>query len=158
MSNLIVMTFDRVEDAQDLRSTLRTLEREGQLRLDDAAVIEKDGDGKVHVHNEVDTGIKVGALAGGALGLLLSFMFPIVGLVVGAGGGALVGKLMDMGVDSQFVQDVTESLKPGSSSLFVIVRGDDLDLALAAIRPYRGTLYQSTLPTNLEEELRAALQ
>jgi uncharacterized membrane protein len=158
VSNLIVMIFDSVEDAKNLRADLRTLQREGRVGLDDAAVIEKDADGKVQIHDEVDRGIKVGALAGGILGLFLSFMFPIAGLVIGAGGGALVGKLMDLGVDKNFVKDVTESLKPGSSALFVIIRDADAEAALAAIRPYRGTLYQTTLSTDLENELREALE
>src|SRR5687768_9246494 len=112
------MTFDNVEDAMRLRDELRRLEREGVLSLNDAAVIEKDADGRVHTHDEIDRAVKVGALAGGLLGALVSFMFPIAGFVVGAGGGALVGKMVDMGVDKGFIKDVTESLKPGSSALF----------------------------------------
>lgn len=157
MSDLIVMTFDNVEDARDLRASLRTLQQEGRLRLDDAVVIQKDASGEVRVADEIDKAVKIGALAGGALGLLLSFLFPIAGLVIGAGGGALVGKLLNMGVDKNFIRDVTESLQPGTSALFVLVSDRNIDAALAAIRPYQGTLHQTTLPTNLETELRAAL-
>jgi uncharacterized membrane protein len=46
----------------------------------------------------------------------------------------------------------------GGSALFFIVRGDDIAAALAAIRPYKGTLYQTTLPSDLELELRNALK
>jgi uncharacterized membrane protein len=157
MSDLIVTTFDNVDDAKNLRAELRKLEREGMLGLDDAAVITKESDGKVRVHDEVDKSVVFGALAGGLLGTVLSFMFPIAGLVIGLGGGALVGKLMDMGVDKKFIQDVTESLKPGTSALFILVSGGDITNVLAAIRPYQGTLYQTTLPTDLENELRSAL-
>ncbi len=158
MSDLIVMTFDNVEDAKKLRIDLRKLETEGRLSLDDAAVVERDRDDKVNVHDELDRGIAIGALAGGLLGALLSFLFPLVGLVIGAGGGALVGKLLDTGVDKKFIKDVTEELKPGRSALFFIVRDDDIAAALAAIRPYKGTLYQTTLPSDLELELRNALK
>jgi uncharacterized membrane protein len=157
MSDLIVITFDNVDDAKNLRAELRRLEGEGVLGLDDAAVIEKDASGKVHIHDEVDRAVVIGALTGGLLGAFLSFLFPIAGLVIGAGGGALVGKLTDMGVDKQFIQDVTEGLKPGSSALFVLVGSGNIEAALSAIRPYRGTLYQTTLPTELEAELRDAL-
>ena len=41
------------------------------------------------------------ALGGGALGLLIGgLLFPVGGLVLGAVGGALVGKMLDMGVDN----------------------------------------------------------
>jgi uncharacterized membrane protein len=70
----------------------------------------------------------------------------------------VVGKLMDMGVDKNFIRDVTEALQPGNSALFVIVSDGDITAALAAIRPYKGTLYQTTLPSELETELRDALK
>ena len=158
MNNLIVIIFDNVEDAKKLRAELRRLEHEGLLALNDAAVVEKFPDGKVHIHDELDTGVKVGMVTGGLLGLLLSFMFPIVGLVIGVAGGALVGKLMDMGVDKNFIKDVTEALEPGHSALFLVVNDANVDAVLAAVRPYRGQLYQTTLPTELEQELRKALE
>jgi uncharacterized membrane protein len=158
MGELIVVTFDNVEDAKRLRADLRKLEKDGVIALDDAAVVAKEADGQVHIHNEVDRSVVVGALLGGLLGTVLSFLFPIAGLVIGAGGGALVGKLLDMGVDKQFIQDVTEALKPGSSALFVLVSGSHATATLSALRPYHGTLYQTTLPSDLEAQLREALK
>lgn len=158
MGELIVVTFDNVEDAKRLRADLRKLEKDGVIALDDAAVVSKEADGQVHIHNEVDRSVVVGALLGGLLGTVLSFLFPIAGFVIGAGGGALVGKLLDMGVDKQFIQDVTEALKPGSSALFVLVSGSHATATLSALRPYHGTLYQTTLPSDLEAQLREALK
>ncbi len=158
MSNLIVMTFNTRDEASKVRQTLRELERTGRLSLDDAAVIRKDADGKLAVDNEVDRGVKTGAVAGGLLGLLLSFVFPLAGIVVGAAGGALVGRMADLGIDRQFVQDVSASLQPNSSALFVIVRDADPTIAIAALEPYQGTLYHTTLDPTVEEELRHALR
>jgi uncharacterized membrane protein len=156
MSDLIVVTFANVEDAKRLRADLRQLEREGVLGLNDAAIIAKDAEGKVHIHDELDKSVVMGALAGGLLGAVLSFVFPLVGLVIGAGGGALVGKSLDMGVDKDFIGDVSNALTPGSSALFVVVSSGS-EAAIAAIRPYQGTLYQTTLPSDLEAQLRDAL-
>src|SRR3712207_474105 len=112
MSNLIVVTFDNRDEAGKVRATLRGLENSGQLRLDDAAVIVKGADGKLHVDNEIDRGVKLGALGGGLLGLLLSVFFPVAGLVIGAAGGALAGRMADLGIDQKFVADVSASLQP----------------------------------------------
>lgn len=158
MSSLIVITFDSEEEAGVVRSDLRKVEKQGNISLDDAAVIVKDADGKVSVKNEVDRGVKVGAIGGSILGLLLGgLFFPLAGLAIGAAGGALVGSMVDMGVDKKFVKDVTESLTPGSSALFLLVRGGDPNASLAALKPHKGTVYHTSLPTEMEESLRNIL-
>jgi uncharacterized membrane protein len=159
MSNLVVLTFDDTEQAGEALDALKKVQREGFLKIDDAAVIVKDETGKVNIKNQLDTGVKWGAVGGGLIGLILaSVFFPLAGLAIGALGGALVGKTLDLGVDKKFVQDVTESLKPGSSALFVIGSGDNPDMVAAALRPFQGTIYQTTLPTEAVEELHAALK
>ena len=40
MSNLIVVTFDNPEEAGKVRKSLKSIEREGLLRLDDSAVMD----------------------------------------------------------------------------------------------------------------------
>ncbi len=158
MSNLIVMTFNNRTEASRVRQTLRDLERSGRVSLDDAAVIVKDANGKLDVDNEVDRGVKLGAIGGGLLGLVLSFLFPLAGIVIGAAGGALVGRMVDLGIDKQFVQDVSESLQPNSSALFVIVRDADPSIVTAALEPYEGTLHHTSFDPSVEAELRHALQ
>jgi uncharacterized membrane protein len=156
MSNLIVITFDNEDEAGKVREALK--EQAANINLDDSAVVVKDAEGEVHVKNEVDRGVAVGALGGGALGLLIGgLLFPIGGLVLGALGGALVGKMLDMGVDKKFVDDVSEHLQPGTSALFVIVREANPNVALAALRPYKGKVIQTSLPPEAEAELRRIL-
>jgi len=156
MSNLVVVVFDDMEEAGKVREALK--EHSDQISLDDSAVVVRDEEGKIHVKNEVDRGVAVGALGGGALGLLIGgLLFPVGGLVLGALGGALVGKLADKGVDKKFVDEVGEHLQPGNSALFVIVRQANPAVARAVLAPYKGKVLQTSLPTEAEEELRRAL-
>lgn len=158
MSELIVLTFDAMDEAGRVRHALHDLENAGRLSLNDAAVISKDMEGKVHVHNEVESGMKWGALGGAVLGPLLMIMFPIAGIAVGAGVGALIGKLFGTGVDQKFVKEVSAGLKPGGSAIFFLVREGEADLVRAAIEPYKGAVYQTSLSSETEEQLRDALK
>ncbi|OGO34365.1 MAG: hypothetical protein A2W35_19690 [Chloroflexi bacterium RBG_16_57_11] len=158
MSELVVLTFDDTEQAGAALEALKKARSEGYLKIDDAAVIVKDESGKVDIKNQLDTGTKWGAVGGGLIGLMLaSIFFPLAGLAIGAIGGALVGKSLNLGVDKKFVKDVTETLKPGMSALFVIGSGNP-DVVIASLRPFQGTIYQTTLPTEAVEELHAALK
>jgi uncharacterized membrane protein len=159
MSFLVVIAFDDPEQAGKVRHTLSSMQDTGHLSLNDSAVVVKDEDGKVHLKDEVDRGVKVGAIGGSALGLLIgSVFFPIGGLIIGAVGGALVGKLMDTGVSKSFIKEVTDELEPGSSAIFFIVRGDDPSHTVAALREYEGKILQTTLPDEAEDTLRRHLE
>lgn len=159
MSNLIVVVFDDAEQAGQVRATLKSVEHEGRLRLDDSAVVVKDEKGKIHVKDQMDRGVKVGAVTGGLLGLLLaSIFFPIGGLIIGAVAGGLIGSAAGLGISKSFVKEVSESMTENSSALFIIVRDSDPDLAVAALRPYQGKILQTTLSEDDEETLRRALK
>lgn len=159
MSDLVVITFDEAGAAEKVRDSLRNLEHQGLLSLDDSAVVVKDENSKVHVRNQMDRGVLVGAVGGGLLGLLVAgIFFPFAGLIGGALAGAVVGKLADLGVDQKFVHQVAVDLKPGSSAIFFLVREANVDAAVAALRPYQGAVYHTSLAPEAEEELRRILK
>lgn len=159
MSDLVVITFDNPDEALKVRESLKKMENEGYLSLDDSAVVIKEADGTVHLKNEMDRGTKVGAVGGSMVGLLIgSIIFPVAGMILGALGGGLIGHMFNKGVDQKFVKDVTEKMKPGSSAIFFILRGNDPGMAIATLRQYNGEIYQTTLPEEAEKALRDALK
>ena len=116
--------------------------------------------GEFHVKNEIDRGIKLGAGIGSLIGLFVGFMFggPLGSLLLGGIGGAIVGKVADMGIDQKFVKEVKEQMEPGSSALFLLVREANTNAAIAALRPYQGSVYHTSLDPEAEEELRHVLK
>ena len=159
MSHLVVVSFDNAEEAGRVRETLRSAEKADYLSLDDSAVIVKDEEGKVHLKNEMDRGVQIGAIGGGLLGLLLaSIFFPVAGLLVGALAGGLIGKSVDLGIDQKFVKEVADDLEPNTSAIFFVVREANPDVAVAALKPYKGTVRQTSFPPEAEEELRRILK
>jgi uncharacterized membrane protein len=155
---LVVFTFDDENEASSALNALRNLQKAGRLSIDDSAVIRRGEDGKVHVDNKVDSSVKGGAAIGGMLGLIIGgLLFPIGGLILGAAGGAAVGKMMETGVDKKFVEDVSNSLQPGTSALFVTSSGGDRAAVVAALQPFKGTVYHTNLSSEAEQSLRSAL-
>jgi uncharacterized membrane protein len=157
MSQLVVMTFDGVDTAGKVRKAVGDAAKRGLLKVNDAAVIYKEADGTVKVDNEVSSTMWAGIGIGSLLGVLVSFAFPLAGLAVGAAGGAAVAATLDRAVDKKFVEDVRNDLKPGGSALFLLGTGD-----LAALRgtlePFEGVLYQTTLDSSAEQQIRDALK
>ena len=159
MSSLVVITFDNIEEAGKVREALHELEKKNLLKMDDAAIIVKDEQGKINVKNQTDRGVKVGAVGGSLLGLLFLGPFaPLAGIAIGALAGAGVGSMLDKGVPKDFAKEVSESLTPGTSALFVLVNGADPSSVRGALQNFHGHLYHSNLDTEAEETLRRALK
>lgn len=157
-SSLVVIAFDAEDEAEKVRTALADGKKQGLLQIDDAAIVVKDAAGKVHVKNQISRGAWTATGVGGALGLLIgSIFFPLGGLVMGLAGGALVGRLMNLGIDGKFVKQVEEELQPGGSALFILTRQVDPTGVLAILRQFEGRVIQTNLSSEAEESLRRAL-
>jgi uncharacterized membrane protein len=163
MSKLMVITFDGLNQAREARRALDGLDHE-YIDLIDAAVVTKDVQGRVDVDNELESSTRTGALIGGLLGGLLLLIFPGVGAVggalAGAVGGAAAGKAVESGIEQEFVDQVAAALEPGGSALvflFDAYEKYELPQVMAVLRPFKGTVYQTTLSDEGERALRKAL-
>jgi len=78
-------------------------------------------------------------------------------MAVGAGLGALMGKVTKSGINKDFQDRVRDMLQPGTSALFLVVEKVTPDKAIAALKPFGGTVLQSNLSEDAEAELQAAL-
>lgn len=159
MSTFIAITFDGEDDARAALGSVRALERESRVDLEDTAVVTKDPDGTVHVKNEMATGTEAGIAVGAVLGGLLFAVFPVGAIVGGAVVGGLVGRAAMPGIDGAFVKEVEDGLKPGGSALFLLVKGGgDPGLLIGAMRQYSGRVVQTSLDEEQEAALREALR
>lgn len=109
---------------------------------------------------EAASGGAFGAFWGTLIGLL--FLNPLAGLLTGAafgaGAGALSGMLSDYGIDDDFIRSLGDTLEPGTSALFVLVRRATLDKVLPEVRPFGGKVIRTSLSMEQEARLRRALE
>jgi uncharacterized membrane protein len=78
-------------------------------------------------------------------------------MAVGAGVGALMGKVEKSGIDKEFQNQVRDMLKPGTSALFLVVEKVTPDKAVDGLRQYGGTVLKSSLSKDAEAQLQDAL-
>lgn len=159
MSNLVVIGFDDETTAFEMRAELAKMQKEYLIDMEDVVVVTKDEKDKVKLHQAVNLTAS-GAVGGSFWGMLIGFLFlnPLAGAAVGAGAGALSGKLADIGINDQFMKDLGATFKPGSSALFVLVREATPDKVLEGLKKFKGTVLQTSLTKDKEEELQKALQ
>jgi len=158
MSTLVVIGYDDRFKAEEVRLRLMKLQQEYLIDLEDAVVAVKDEKGKVKLHQAVNL-TTAGAVAGGFWGSLVGLIFlnPILGLAVGATTGAVSGALTDVGIDDKFMKELAETLAPGSSALFVLVRKATPDKVLEEIKGTGGKVLKTSLSHDDETKLQAAL-
>jgi len=158
MSTLVVIEYDDQFKAEEVRLSLMKMQKDYLIDLEDAVVAVKDQKGKVRLHQAVNL-TKAGALTGGFWGALIGliFMAPLLGMAVGATAGAASGALTDVGIDDKFMKELAETMKTGSSTLFVLVRKATPDRVLEEVKGTGGKILKTSLSHEDEAKLQAAL-
>lgn len=159
MSDLIVIGFDTELKADEMLHELGLMQKEHLVNLEDAVVVIKNLQGKINVKQSYDL-VSSGAIGGGFWGSLIGLLFlhPLLGVTAGIVGGALGGALTDIGINDDFIRDLSETLKPASSALFLLVRKATPDKVLEELRPFGGKVLRTSLSKSDEAGLRATLE
>lgn len=130
---LVVATFENETGATRALATL--VPGLGIENIGQAAVVSRRPDGKIKFVETHDRTAGQAALAGAGVGAfagLLGILFTpvaLLGLPVGAGIGALVGKLKDSGFEDDDLKALGADLESGKSALIATVEIDDIDKA-----------------------------
>jgi len=128
------------------------------LILSDVAVVVRHPNGSFTFNREPFP--TVGNLVGSTLvGLVAGLVVaaPLTGAAVGAmvgGVGTGVGKAASLGIGDDFVREVEDMMKPGTSALFILDDEGDMDVIIHGIRGLGGTV----LKTNVDVERAKLIQ
>ena len=161
MATLVAIGYGDEATADRARDTVAQLESELIIQADQVASINRDLDGKYHVHtSHGGASAGGGAWWGGFWGFLFGLLFfiPFFGLALGAGMGALFGHFGEKGIDKAFQEQVRDQLQPGTSALFMIIEQATPDKAVAALSQYGGTVIKTSLSDEDTKKLQDALQ
>jgi uncharacterized membrane protein len=125
VATLTVWKFEKPDGASQALRTVKDLNNEGLIVLQDAAYVEwPEGQKKPKTH-QLQEFVGPYSLGGAFWGFLFGLLFfiPFLGLAIGAAGGAAAGALRDVGIDDDFIKKVKASVTPGTSALFLLTSG-----------------------------------
>ena len=114
--------YENVDEAKADLDVLKQLHREHIVGTYDAAVLTKTEDGKVKIVDKIEKPTQHGGWAGMAVGAAMGLIFPpsvLVGALLGAGAGALIGHLRS-GMSNSDVKEVGEMLDESEAALIVV--------------------------------------
>jgi uncharacterized membrane protein len=156
MSTIAIVTFDDMESADEVLKALESLQKDKLVDLSDAVTVIKDEAGELKVSETTDFTTGRGALTGGAIGAVIGIVVggPIVGLLLGAGAGALLARKVDLGISSDKIEAVAESMGNSSSAIFLEIESIKQEGVIKALmRDHNGTVYE----VDLSDEHHAAI-
>jgi uncharacterized membrane protein len=154
-TEIAIVTFDEMQKAKEVLASLKHMEQEELVELEDAVVIVKDEHGKIKVKETKDLTTGKGAAKGGVVGLVVGLMLggPIGGMLLGTLAGALAGKSIDLGVSKEKVEAVSESMADASSALLVQIKSGNKDALAAMLRQSGGELHEVSVTKEAVSEL-----
>ncbi|WP_066066063.1 DUF1269 domain-containing protein [Frankia sp. EI5c] len=159
MAELVVLELDSRHQAERFLGAVARMSRAGVVDLADEALAWRDDDGRVRVRRltrRTRSAALSGAVCGAAVGA--AFLAPVAGLLVGAGGGVLAGRLLVREpIDGAMVRRVAGCLQPGRAAVFALVR-QSRPAALDVLREYRPMVIRTSMSTEREAALARALR
>ena len=162
MANRVIVTiFATQNQAYDAAAGMQRLDDDGVITLKRGAVATKDDKGNLTIPDSRHVGSAWGLLGGGLIGGLLGVMLGPVGVAagaaasaaaVGAAAGAVtggtvgaIGDLTMLGLNEDFIDDVTTQLNPGDTALIVEVDEGSTEPTDRIATRYGGRIYRSEL-------------
>jgi uncharacterized membrane protein len=154
---LVAVTFDEADKADEARRILKGLGDQGAIELRNMAVLVKEQDGKTTLKETADVDAKQGALFGAVVGGVIGLLGGPAGVVLGAAAGAATGRVtadkIDRGFSDEYLEQIQGALQPGSSALVTLVEGALIDKVAEALADLNGQLVRQQLTDEIVEQL-----
>ena len=158
---MIVVSFADENRADEVLDTIKKMEDKAVVDLKSGAVVVRDASGKVTIKETSDFDAKQGAIGGAIAGSVLSLFGGslIKGAILGAAGGAMAGKMIDLGLDDDFLKEIGDNLETASSAVIALVDFAQVDQAMEELDQFAGgTILHHTLSDDVYEKLSDAVE
>ncbi|MBY5162200.1 DUF1269 domain-containing protein [Salsipaludibacter albus] len=144
--------------AQEALLAAMRMQSHKRLKLDDAAIVVRDGRGRIRITQTREMSTVQGAMSGSWVGLLAGMFVPgggaLVGMAIGAAAGGLFAKLRDKGINDDEMKQWGEQLGDGEAALFLLVEDCHQMRVLHEASRFPATLLTSTGDPEFADKLR----
>ena len=160
--NVLVVTFgedpENDKNAYQALTDLKQLDSQNQIKIEGAAVVTRDGDGRVDAKSEVGEDPYVGTASGGMIGLLIGIIGGPLGMLLGGATGVLVGSLFDIDeveTTESVLSEISKQIQPTRTAVVAEVNEQSPEVIDAAMARLGGEVLRRPV-VDVEEEIAAA--
>lgn len=156
--NVIVVTFAEDSRAYEALASLKNLDSQGQVNVEEASVVTRGDDWRVRVKDEAGGDSLAGTASGGFLGLLIGILGGPLGVLVGGATGLLLGSLWDLDdadESDSALSEVSKTVRVGRTALMAHVVEQSPEVIDTAMARLSGTVVRRPV-YEVEGEIAAA--
>jgi uncharacterized membrane protein len=147
MERMLVVRFDSRDTAYHGSRVLADLNEASEIAVDRAVIVSKDCSGAATVA-KTHFAVPEGTMGATVAGTLIGTLGGPAGAAVGATGGFLLGSMSDWfrsRISSDFVDDVTSALEPGTAALVAQINEDVPDAVDIRMTELGGVVWRYAL-------------
>ncbi len=149
--SILLFAFDGVRTAGNLVDDVVASQRQAGLKLITQAVVERETDGNVKIHEPGRGGVgaTAGAVAGGLLALLGGPVGVLTMIVAGGAIGGVAGHFAGRVLPADDLRKIGQSLPLNSSGFIVITEDTEAEKAIDAMKKYTADVVVITAGSEL---------
>ena len=161
MATLLAIRFDHPLKAQECLLAMVRIAGQDVMKIEDAAIVDKDEKGKIRLQQSRDVNPGTGAASGGLYGSILGIIAGPIGIIaggaLGAAAGGVWGKLRDIGIDDDHMKDMGDRINPGENLMFMLLEDIDEPAFCREMKRFDGMLFESTAGDDFDDQIEACL-
>jgi uncharacterized membrane protein len=146
--NVIAVTFEDDVNAYAALTKLKELASQGQLEVQEAAVVKREADGSVTVKDRVGSDELMGTASGDLVGLLVGVIGGPLGMLLGDSYGLLVGSLFDLDEEERTettLGEISKSVQAERAAVLAVVSEPSPEVIDAAMATLGGTVLRRSV-------------
>jgi uncharacterized membrane protein len=158
---IVVAAFRSETAANQVLQELKQLQQTGQIKIDDAAVLDRDLNDQLHIRDTRDWGFGKGAAVGGTVGVA----GVVLGVMTGPVGWAVLGTALVGGVAAKMhhtygfnearLRKLGDSLQPGNSAIVAVVEHIWVARVEAAMKQQSTDVLIESMSRDIADQLAA---